>query len=287
MSAAPDDPSPAGPAPGATGGHELEVDVTAFLPEGTILAGDDVDAPEGAEATDDPGPPDTAAAAPVTAGTTAPAWSATLAVRPEPEADDVPVAADEGPEPGVGPARAVAMAADEAAWAATAPVDPPPDAATEPEPAPEPETVEAEAEHQAEPELEAEPTGPEAAADVEEPEGAAATPASPPEPVGDGSAPVAQVDVAGADQLDPPAAEAAPAPAAPEPEAAPRPAPVDLGALAQLEVDLAAVDAAIAAVDEGTYGTCAICGSSIDDDLLAGDPVRRGCAAHPEGATLG
>ena len=65
----------------------------------------------------------------------------------------------------------------------------------------------------------------------------------------------------------------------PEPAAvavAPPEAPegVDLEALSQIERDLDAVDAAIAALDAGTYGIDASTGEPIDDDLLAADPTR-------------
>lgn len=49
---------------------------------------------------------------------------------------------------------------------------------------------------------------------------------------------------------------------------------VDLEALDQLERDLDAVDAAIAALDAGTYGLDPATGAPIDDALLAQDPTR-------------
>ena len=58
----------------------------------------------------------------------------------------------------------------------------------------------------------------------------------------------------------------------------------DLGALGQFETDLGGVDAALLALDAGTYGTCAACGATIADHLLAADPTRLGRADHP-GAT--
>lgn len=51
-------------------------------------------------------------------------------------------------------------------------------------------------------------------------------------------------------------------------------AAVDTEALAQIERDLDAVDAAIAALDAGTYGTDPATGAPIDDALLAADPTR-------------
>ncbi|MEZ5203327.1 MAG: hypothetical protein R2701_02765 [Acidimicrobiales bacterium] len=49
---------------------------------------------------------------------------------------------------------------------------------------------------------------------------------------------------------------------------------VDLDALRQIELDLDAVDAAIAALDAGTYGIDPETGERIDDALLAADPTR-------------
>jgi len=49
---------------------------------------------------------------------------------------------------------------------------------------------------------------------------------------------------------------------------------VDLEALSQIERDLDAVDAAIAALDAGTYGVDPATGQPIDDALLAEDPTR-------------
>lgn len=51
-------------------------------------------------------------------------------------------------------------------------------------------------------------------------------------------------------------------------------APVDVEALRQIERDLDAVDAAIAALDAGTYGIDPATGEPIDDALLAEDPTR-------------
>ena len=62
------------------------------------------------------------------------------------------------------------------------------------------------------------------------------------------------------DAVEPPVAVAAPS--------------VDTEALAQIERDLDAVDAAIAALDAGTYGIDPVTGRPIDDALLAEDPTR-------------
>lgn len=64
--------------------------------------------------------------------------------------------------------------------------------------------------------------------------------------------------------------------AADEPTVAPAPeGAVDVAALDQLERDLDAVDAAIARLDDGTYGLDPASGEPIDDALLAEDPTRR------------
>lgn len=49
---------------------------------------------------------------------------------------------------------------------------------------------------------------------------------------------------------------------------------VDLEALTQIEQDLDAVDAAIAALDAGTYGIDPVTGQPVDDAVLAADPTR-------------
>jgi hypothetical protein len=54
----------------------------------------------------------------------------------------------------------------------------------------------------------------------------------------------------------------------------PAPPAVDLEALTQIERDLDAVDAAIAALDAGTYGVDPATGQPIDDALLADNPTR-------------
>jgi hypothetical protein len=82
------------------------------------------------------------------------------------------------------------------------------------------------------------------------------------------------------DELGPDAVGPDPVTAAPEAtdpgasDAAVPEAAVDLAALDQVERDLAAVDAAIAALDAGTYGTDPATGAAIDDAVLAEDPTR-------------
>jgi RNA polymerase-binding transcription factor DksA len=52
---------------------------------------------------------------------------------------------------------------------------------------------------------------------------------------------------------------------------------VDAELIADAESDLSAVEAALARLDEGTYGLCDVCGGRIDDSVLADDPVALRC----------
>lgn len=57
-----------------------------------------------------------------------------------------------------------------------------------------------------------------------------------------------------------------------------------VGALVeQAEHRLAEIDAALARVDEGTYGRCEVCGDPIPDDRLEARPVARTCIIHAIG----
>lgn len=59
----------------------------------------------------------------------------------------------------------------------------------------------------------------------------------------------------------------------------------ELAALRQVQGDLAAVDRALAAIDEGAYGTCVVCGATLADELLADSPAATACPDHDhEGA---
>ncbi|HET7719212.1 MAG TPA: TraR/DksA C4-type zinc finger protein [Acidimicrobiales bacterium] len=49
--------------------------------------------------------------------------------------------------------------------------------------------------------------------------------------------------------------------------------------LAQAEADVAALDAALAGVDAGTYGACEGCGGHIGDERLAAHPTTTNCMA--------
>jgi RNA polymerase-binding transcription factor DksA len=55
---------------------------------------------------------------------------------------------------------------------------------------------------------------------------------------------------------------------------------IDLELLDAVEQDLNAVDAALRSLDDGTYGTCAVCRVPIPAEVLAEDPVRRTCVEH-------
>jgi RNA polymerase-binding transcription factor DksA len=86
----------------------------------------------------------------------------------------------------------------------------------------------------------------------------------------DASSDEASGDEASGDEASAPPVDEPPAPSGEEPSAP----PVDLEALSQIERDLDAVDAAIAALDAGTYGIDPTSGEPIDDALLAADPTR-------------
>ena len=55
---------------------------------------------------------------------------------------------------------------------------------------------------------------------------------------------------------------------------------IDAELIDSLERDLNAVDAALEAIDAGTYGSCAVCEARIAAEHLSADPVRRTCAEH-------
>jgi RNA polymerase-binding transcription factor DksA len=50
--------------------------------------------------------------------------------------------------------------------------------------------------------------------------------------------------------------------------------------LEQVQAELAAVDRALKRLDDGTYGTCEVCGDSIADDRLRVIPAARFCVGH-------
>jgi hypothetical protein len=55
---------------------------------------------------------------------------------------------------------------------------------------------------------------------------------------------------------------------------------IDTSMLDTIEAELAAVERALALLDEGTYGQCEHCGRALDDDVLDRAPTTRFCAEH-------
>jgi RNA polymerase-binding transcription factor DksA len=52
--------------------------------------------------------------------------------------------------------------------------------------------------------------------------------------------------------------------------------------VAQIEATLNDVDRALERLRSGTYRTCQVCGSAIDDVDLEANPLVANCSAHPE-----
>lgn len=50
--------------------------------------------------------------------------------------------------------------------------------------------------------------------------------------------------------------------------------------LNRVERELGDVEHALTRLDAGTYGTCEVCGSPIDDEILRAAPAARRCADH-------
>ncbi|MEW1955645.1 TraR/DksA C4-type zinc finger protein [Terrabacter sp. NPDC080008] len=55
--------------------------------------------------------------------------------------------------------------------------------------------------------------------------------------------------------------------------------------ITQAERHLAEIDAALARIDDGTYGRCEVCGEDIADERLRARPAARTCITHA-GAAL-
>ena len=53
--------------------------------------------------------------------------------------------------------------------------------------------------------------------------------------------------------------------------------------LAAAEAELDAVEHALRRLDDGSYGSCDVCGSALDDAQLAADPTARHCSGHLPG----
>jgi DnaK suppressor protein len=54
----------------------------------------------------------------------------------------------------------------------------------------------------------------------------------------------------------------------------------DFSLLEQLEAEIGDLDAALRKIDEGTYGTCEVCGREIEPDRLEAMPGTRTCIEH-------
>ncbi len=54
----------------------------------------------------------------------------------------------------------------------------------------------------------------------------------------------------------------------------------DLTILTQVESELGDVERALARLDDGTYGTCSVCGGTISDERLAAEPAASLCGEH-------
>jgi len=54
----------------------------------------------------------------------------------------------------------------------------------------------------------------------------------------------------------------------------------DLSILEQVEAELADVEHALRRLDDGTYGTCEVCGREIPDERLEAMPATRLCLQH-------
>jgi RNA polymerase-binding transcription factor DksA len=56
--------------------------------------------------------------------------------------------------------------------------------------------------------------------------------------------------------------------------------PPDAALLDQVNADLGAVDEALRRLDDGTYGTCEVCGARLDPQRLEADPLLTLCPIH-------
>ncbi|MGH9107168.1 MAG: TraR/DksA family transcriptional regulator [Acidimicrobiales bacterium] len=62
---------------------------------------------------------------------------------------------------------------------------------------------------------------------------------------------------------------------------------MDQSLLEQVQHGLDEVDAALARLDEGTYGLCEACGQPIEEERLEAAPAARYCLRHQEAASRG
>lgn len=56
--------------------------------------------------------------------------------------------------------------------------------------------------------------------------------------------------------------------------------PIDVDRLARVETEVADVERALYRLDEGSYGSCEVCGAELEDERLADIPIVRTCGAH-------
>lgn len=54
----------------------------------------------------------------------------------------------------------------------------------------------------------------------------------------------------------------------------------DLTKLTKIEGELNEVEQALARLDEGTYGTCRVCGGAIGEERLEAEPAGTACSTH-------
>jgi RNA polymerase-binding transcription factor DksA len=54
----------------------------------------------------------------------------------------------------------------------------------------------------------------------------------------------------------------------------------DIRRLDAIGAELAGVDAALLRLDEGTYGTCQVCGADLHGEAIERDPLAERCPAH-------
>jgi DnaK suppressor protein len=68
--------------------------------------------------------------------------------------------------------------------------------------------------------------------------------------------------------------------APPEETSGPSPAD-DARRLEEISAELAGVEASLKRLDDGTYGTCEVCGIPIEAAALEADPLHSRCPDHP------
>ncbi len=56
----------------------------------------------------------------------------------------------------------------------------------------------------------------------------------------------------------------------------------DVAALRPAAARLAGIETALRALDDGSYGTCGVCGRELEDAVLLADPLARRCPDHLE-----